>query len=197
MPVQSWNFRLLYKQKYDQSWSFIIWDKNSSILTKGPYLPCLCMTDSALLAGYPHIFTEAPMICTWISTWVNNREAGDLRSHHGPYDVIVMKFVGAAHNIFRNFNTFPNTSVLDSNMNALACICFTFQMLTLETDISTYRTWDRKYFIPVAQMEEQLAWIGRILIHVPVGLNIFNLKNDTLWRTSIQELKMIAFACAS
>ena len=28
--------------------------------------------------------------CVWINGWVNNREAGDLRRHHGHYDVNVM-----------------------------------------------------------------------------------------------------------
>ena len=31
------------------------------------------------------------LICAWIYGWVNNGEAGDLRRHHGQYDVIVMK----------------------------------------------------------------------------------------------------------
>ena len=30
------------------------------------------------------------LIYGWINTWVNNREAGDLRRHRGHYDVIVM-----------------------------------------------------------------------------------------------------------
>ena len=30
------------------------------------------------------------MICAWISGWVNNRDAGDLRRHHAHYDVIVI-----------------------------------------------------------------------------------------------------------
>ena len=30
------------------------------------------------------------LICAWINGWVNNHEAGDLRRHHAPYDVIVM-----------------------------------------------------------------------------------------------------------
>ena len=29
------------------------------------------------------------LICAWINAWVNNREAGDLRSHRAHYDVIV------------------------------------------------------------------------------------------------------------
>ena len=28
-------------------------------------------------------------ICVWINGWVNNREAGDLRRHHGHHDVIM------------------------------------------------------------------------------------------------------------
>ena len=30
------------------------------------------------------------LIYAWITDWVNNREAGDLRRHDGHYDVIVM-----------------------------------------------------------------------------------------------------------
>ena len=30
------------------------------------------------------------LICIWINTWVNNREAGNLRRHRAHYDVIVM-----------------------------------------------------------------------------------------------------------
>ena len=30
------------------------------------------------------------LICDWIKDWVNNREAGDLRSYGAHYDVIVM-----------------------------------------------------------------------------------------------------------
>ena len=30
------------------------------------------------------------LICAWINGWVNNRNAGDLRRHRAPYDVIVM-----------------------------------------------------------------------------------------------------------
>ena len=30
------------------------------------------------------------LICAWISGWVNNREAGDLRRYRGHYNVIVM-----------------------------------------------------------------------------------------------------------
>ena len=30
------------------------------------------------------------LICPWIKGWINNREAGDLRRHRDPYNVIVM-----------------------------------------------------------------------------------------------------------
>ena len=30
------------------------------------------------------------LICAWINSWVNNREAGDLRRHRAHYDVTVM-----------------------------------------------------------------------------------------------------------
>ena len=31
------------------------------------------------------------LICVWINSWVNNREAGDLRHHRAHYDVIVVQ----------------------------------------------------------------------------------------------------------
>ena len=31
-----------------------------------------------------------PLICPWINSWVNNREAGDLRCHRAHYDITVM-----------------------------------------------------------------------------------------------------------
>ena len=31
------------------------------------------------------------VICVWINSWVNNREAGDLRRYRGHYDVSVMR----------------------------------------------------------------------------------------------------------
>ena len=34
------------------------------------------------------------LICVWINGWVNNREAGDLRSYRAHYDVIVMFMPG-------------------------------------------------------------------------------------------------------
>ena len=33
------------------------------------------------------------LICTWINSWVNNREAGDVRRHRVHYDVIVMVYL--------------------------------------------------------------------------------------------------------
>ena len=39
------------------------------------------------------------LICTWINSWVNNREAGDLRCHRTNYDVIVMDIASPLKNI--------------------------------------------------------------------------------------------------
>ena len=37
------------------------------------------------------------LICTWINSWVNSREAGDLRRRRAHYDVIVMCYVENSH----------------------------------------------------------------------------------------------------
>ena len=55
----------------------------------------LCAGISPVSVNSPHKgqWREALMfslICAWINDWVDNREAGDLRRHHGHYDVIVM-----------------------------------------------------------------------------------------------------------
>ena len=47
-------------------------------------------TFSALLAQWRGTLMFS-FICAWINSWVNNREAGDLRRHHAHYDVIVME----------------------------------------------------------------------------------------------------------
>ena len=39
---------------------------------------------------------DVSLICARINDWVNNREAGDLRRHHGHYDVNLMTTSGAA-----------------------------------------------------------------------------------------------------
>ena len=31
-------------------------------------------------------------MCAWINSWVNSREAGDLRRHHAHYDITVMEY---------------------------------------------------------------------------------------------------------
>ena len=63
-------------------------------------LLALCAWNSPATGEFPHksqwrsalMFT---LICAWISRWVNNREAGDLRRHRAHYDVIVIKCFGA------------------------------------------------------------------------------------------------------
>ena len=42
-------------------------------------------------------------ICVWISGWVNNREAGDLRPHRAHYDVIVMLTVTTPLKLYYRF----------------------------------------------------------------------------------------------
>ena len=42
------------------------------------------------------------LICSWISGWVNNREAGDLKRHRAHYDVVAMIRVSmACRRLFR------------------------------------------------------------------------------------------------
>ena len=52
------------------------------------------------------------LICVWINSWENNREAGDLRRYRAHYDVIVMIWVLNLR-VFENFeNTVYVTAVV-------------------------------------------------------------------------------------
>ena len=61
-------------------------------------LLALCAGNSLVPMNSPHkgqwrgalIFS---LICVWINSWINNREAGDLRHHRGHPDVSVMYFL--------------------------------------------------------------------------------------------------------
>ena len=61
-------------------------------------LLALCVGNSPVTGEFPHkcqwrgalVFS---LICVWINSWINNREAGDLRCYRAHYDVSVMIWV--------------------------------------------------------------------------------------------------------
>ena len=58
-------------------------------------LLALCAETSPVTGEFPHKgqWRRALMlllICAWINSWINNRDAGDLRRHRAHYDVTVM-----------------------------------------------------------------------------------------------------------
>ena len=60
-------------------------------------LLAICAGNSPVPVISPHIGQWRgallfSLISAWISGWVNNREAGDLRRNHAHYDVILMMF---------------------------------------------------------------------------------------------------------
>ena len=50
------------------------------------------------------------LICAWINSWVNNREAGDLRRHHAHYDVTVLYLSVHSHDVCIRVSDMPATS---------------------------------------------------------------------------------------
>ena len=67
-------------------------------------LLAICAGNSPVTGGFPaqRPVTRALMfsfICAWINSWVNNREAGDLRRNRAHYDVTVM--VRVVHSCLR------------------------------------------------------------------------------------------------
>ena len=75
------------------------------------------------------------LICVWINGWVNNREAGDLRRHHGHYDVKVMMAIVTSE----SFNNVKLTaSNVHSDDQAVTMTAFKFQYFILHnTENST------------------------------------------------------------
>ena len=60
-------------------------------------LLALCADNSPDSGESPHkdqwrVALMLSLICAWITSWVNNREAGDLRRHRAHYDVTVMEY---------------------------------------------------------------------------------------------------------
>ena len=76
-------------------------------------LLALCAGNSPVPVNSPHkgqwrgamMFS---LICTWISDWVNNREAGDLRRHRGHYDVNVMMILTYSYSAIPPSGTFAS-----------------------------------------------------------------------------------------
>ena len=84
------NMNLSYPIKiYDISWRF------HEDVIKWKHFPRYCPYCPPVTGEFP---TQRPvtrnlmffLICSWISGWVNNREAGDLRRRRTHYDVTVM-----------------------------------------------------------------------------------------------------------
>ena len=66
--------------------------------------------------------------CVWINSWINNREAGDLRRHRAHYDVIVMKshanchpFCGGWHNFATTATVFNLWNQTQSQSRTMCC----------------------------------------------------------------------------
>ena len=58
-------------------------------------LLALCAENSPVTGEFPHTgqwrgALMLPVICTWMNSWTNNREVGDLGRHRGHYDVTIM-----------------------------------------------------------------------------------------------------------
>ena len=71
------------------------------------------------------------LICAWINSWVNNREAGDLRHHRANYDVSAMRCF------------FPWTFFENTGLNSLPwspCISLTFPTKVFCMGVSGFLT---------------------------------------------------------
>ena len=95
VPLISEVWCYLWRQLSTHSWS---WQAHDDVI-KWKHFPCylpFVRGNHRSPVNSPHkgqwcgalMFS---LICTWINSWANTRDAGDLRCHHAHYDIIVMK----------------------------------------------------------------------------------------------------------
>ena len=115
------------------------------------------------------------LICVWINSWVNNREAGDLRSHRVHYDVIVMDLLPAGQCVpeeldlwrLRNNNrrrTAANQTKLSRKSNFLWVLC----------DILT--CWKQTPCRPEVRLVRLMIRLRHTFIHRSKAFSNFKLK---------------------
>ena len=88
------------------------------------------------------------LICTWINSWVNNREAGDLRRHRAHYDVMVML------SQFPASRCFPNLTSLWKHTLAIEYHVYIWQVSPQPSCGDTCQIWmwfkeSKKYFCKI------------------------------------------------
>ena len=104
---------------FPRNWPFvrgIVWSPVNS--------PCIGQWRSALLFPY---------ICDWRS-WVNNREAGDLRRYRAHYDITVMYDIQV---IVNQINVYNLSCMLVSHSSWLICFVQILSMIKWDWDIMT------------------------------------------------------------
>ena len=110
-------------------------------------LLALCAGNSPVTVNSPHkgqwrgalMFS---LICVWINSWVNNREAGDLRRRHGHYDASVMcsAISGKCHRFFWKCSCY---SCISSKQNSIMIFAVVFEMFCFCFTGELYRGYPR------------------------------------------------------
>ena len=94
-PVGAWRFNndYMWYDQYTKSYPFgMMTSSNGSFFSA---LLAFCVGNSPVTGEIPSQKPVTELWCflwsvPWINVWVNNREAGDLRRHRAPYNVIVL-----------------------------------------------------------------------------------------------------------
>ena len=92
-------------------------------------------------------------ICAWISVWVNNREADDLRRHEAHYDVTVIDRLAI-------------NSTITTGAHLIKIVNFN---LSMKSDHIHYKLWDEiTYSFPKFNGEavEVREWVGNFNPHI-------------------------------
>ena len=103
----TWSALYCYRQNELMTglWGYRLSSHDDVIKWKNfPHYWPFCMGNSLVTSEFP---AQRPVtqsfdvffICAWMNSWVNNREAGDLRCHHAHYDITVMIVLYFGHSI--------------------------------------------------------------------------------------------------
>ena len=107
------------------------------------------------------------LICAWANSWVNNRDAGDLRRHHAHYDVTVMRllFTCLTFEIIVLFITaFPDSESLAVLAKQTLCV-------------ASLRTWHQEQHRPRLNMKIAFLCMGNMKTAFPgIGICIIMIK---------------------
>ena len=98
MGIMAFNLPVFFKIASLALGQSMMTSSNENILSYWPFVQGIHRSPvNSPHKGQWHGALMFSLICVWINSWVNNREAGDLRCYRAHYDAIAMHMIGLFH----------------------------------------------------------------------------------------------------